>query len=132
MTTIQVQRQDEEDGESFEQIVLNGARAIIEDDTSAVDQTWESAAVDELITELENREAVPPEKSSGFTFAPVYDSKTRITTELAADVREEGDMAAKESFWDSIAKQNEEAQARRLAEKYGRGARSKATVCLQA
>lgn len=127
-----MQRRDEEDGESFEQVVLNGARAIMEDESGAPEHTWDSEAVDTLIVEMENRRETPTTaKTTGFTFAPVYDSKTRITTELVEE-SEEGrageDEASKLDFWDRIAKQNEQEQVRQLAEQYGRGARSKATV----
>ena len=56
--------------------------------------------MDGLIHELENRLDVPAARSAGFTFAPVYDSKTKVVSTL--EEPELPEAGEDEAFWNGL------------------------------
>jgi hypothetical protein len=105
---------------------LRGAQAILESKDDETNARWDSAAVDGLIHELENRLDVPTARSTGFTFAPVYDSKTKVVSTLEEpELPEAGEDQA---FWNGIEQKIKEENAKNQVEQYGRGARARVNV----
>ncbi|KAJ9100517.1 hypothetical protein QFC21_003560 [Naganishia friedmannii] len=112
-----------EEEDDFATIVLNGAKAVFEDKTEN-DIVYSSEALDNMIAELEVGEKPEPHaKSTGFTFAPVYDTAQKSAGELP-DLPEHSEPQDGD-FWSDVLKRMEEETKAREAEMYGTGKRSR-------
>ncbi len=118
-----VQTMQKDDDEDFTSILLNGARAVFDDNDDS-DIKYDDDAIEAMITELESREEAK-QKTAGFTFAPIYDFKNKQFTELEEEA-ENLDGAA--DFWKDVLERANADRAKAEQEMYGRGIRRAAQV----
>jgi hypothetical protein len=112
-----------EEEDDFATIVLNGAKAVFEDKAEN-DIVYSSEALDNMIARLEVGEKPDRQaKSTGFTFAPVYDTAQKSAGELP-DLPEHSEPQDGD-FWSDVLKRMEEETKAREAELYGTGKRSR-------
>ncbi len=107
--------------------MLDGARALFDkaDDDTEGDIKWDNDAIANLITDLENKEEAPQTEKGGFTFAPIYDSRSHAAADGAnGDVEPASTTAAVDvDYWEEIVRRARERDAKKHLEQYGRGAR---------
>ncbi|KAJ9093919.1 hypothetical protein QFC19_008152 [Naganishia cerealis] len=112
-----------EEEDDFATIVLNGAKALFEDKAEN-DIVYSSEALDNMISELETREKPETQaKTTGFTFAPVYETAQKPAGELP-DFPENSEHQDSD-FWADVLKRMEDETRAREAELYGAGKRSR-------
>lgn len=112
-----------EEEDDFATIVLNGAKAVFEDKAEN-DIVYSSEVLDNMIAELEvGAKPEPQAKSTGFTFAPVYDTAQKSGEELP-DLPEHSEPQDGD-FWSDVLKRMEEETKAREAKMYGMGKRSR-------
>ncbi|KAJ9122280.1 hypothetical protein QFC22_001700 [Naganishia vaughanmartiniae] len=112
-----------EEEDDFATIVLNGAKAVFEDKAEN-DIVYSSESLDNMIAELEVGEKPEPQaKSTGFTFAPVYDTAQKSAGELP-DLPEHSEPQDGD-FWADVLKRMEAETKAREAELHGTGKRSR-------
>lgn len=118
---MQVQAKDSDSSDNIANILLDGARAIL-DGTDTDDKTYDDQAVEDLIVKLETGQEEKSKDDSGFTFAPVFDNKKGRLQALDTN-----DTAPPEDpdFWANVVKRANQERIKKEAEEHGRGKRKR-------
>ena len=117
-----VQTKSTDQSNNMSSVLLDGARAIV-DDKAYEDIFYDNQAIDDLIVNLETGEEEKQEDNSGFSFAPVFDNKKGKLQALDDGTSTPDANDQDPDFWSNVVKRTNEERMLKEMETHGRGKR---------